>query len=209
LDPNGRFAITSNEITATDLSIGEDAYVYRDLGTGHFSEFEHLFRTRLIGINSLSTVYATAWAVANVLDDGGDWYANASEALGCFWLWSAGAPDYRFYLRDYEDGGADQDYVAGLAAGVDYYVTAERSGGAAFAHVYSDAGRTTLIDSLAVAPPAARTYRYVLPIGSHNNGNASRRISLMVADLDLQEVPGPAFLSGWAQYSNTHHGLGV
>lgn len=55
--------------------------------------------------------------------------------------------------------------------------------------IYSDAARTTLLDTLSIALPSGRTYRYVFATNSHNSGTVYQA-SYTVEDLDLDPSAG-------------------
>ncbi len=96
-----------------------------------------------------------------------------------------------FRLENIEAGTLDQ---AGVSIGTQYYCTIERTSVTAIElRIYSDSGRTTLIDTLTQSIPSEVSYRYIYSAMSTNSGHSGRIITFDSENLDLQEA-GPSFV---------------
>jgi len=190
LDPNSRFAIAASQIDADGLTRNEDAYVYADKGAGHFATpFEHDVAVTPQATDD--TAVGVFWAVSNVVDDARYWYVNNSQAISA-WLYRSSSL-YTIRLRQHEPS-AETDSYGNYTHATPYYCTAERTADTTMVlRIYSDASRTTLLDTLAVGVPSGRAYRYVFGANSYNSGDADA-ISFDVANLDLHEgAAAPCF----------------
>lgn len=181
-DPNNRLTVSTYAVTASNLTIGESAWLVKDYGNAAFGEqFQHKFRFRFDNVGVVP-VYADVWAVSNVIADGYTWFNNRQQALNAFLYRDTTAT--RIYLRDSEDGSNDQGYV-NIALATDYYASVVRNGTACTLYVYSDANRTQLVGVTSVTLAQGRVYRYVFAAHSHNAGITGRTISFTVGDFDL------------------------
>ncbi|MCX7634206.1 MAG: hypothetical protein N2Z74_00490 [Syntrophales bacterium] len=181
-DPNNRLTVSTYAVTASNLTIGESAWLVKDYGNAAFGEqFQHKFRFRFNNVGVVP-VYADVWAVSNVIADGYTWFNNRQQALNAFLYRDSTAT--RIYLRDSEDGLNDQGYV-NIALATDYYASVVRNGTACTLYVYSDANRTQLVGVTSVTLAQGRVYRYVFAAHSHNAGITERTISFTVGDFDL------------------------
>jgi len=181
-DPNSRFNITANHIIITGLTIDEDAWVYSDKGSGHFSDFTHDFEFRRTSTDPGGAY--VAWAVSNVVEDYWYWLINHSQAL---WFLPH-AVDGFSEIGDGESG--DWDTLSGSLGTVWHAARVERSAATLTLTIYTDLSRTTVLDTLTISVSASRTYRYVFAVNSNHIGNADA-INGDVANLDLQEGGGP------------------
>ena len=147
VDPNGRFTLTTNKTAVSGMTRNEAAYVYDDKGIAHFcSTCEHKFD--VIIISDVSFGQATTWAVSNALNDRQTQFNNSDECMLVFLQPASNI----FRLENIEAGTLDQ---AGVSIGTQYYCTIERTSVTAIElRIYSDSGRTTLIDTLTQSIPS-------------------------------------------------------
>jgi len=184
LDPNSRFSITASQITITGLTTNEDARVWADKGADHFgATFEHWHDVRRDSSSGTKN-WIPLWAVSNVEDDARYWFLNYSQA--------AALTQYFGQLRLYEYENRGSDLSVNLDTSTWYYLVIERTGETALqCEIYSDASRTTLVDTLSVSLPSGRRYRYVFAVNSYNDGG-SDTFTGYVANLDLKEGAPPS-----------------
>ena len=104
-----------------------------------------------------TTGRAAVWAASNVLDDVKYWDDHDSEAVS---LVLVGGASPTLVLTNHEAGGGS-DTSAALSTQTKYYLSVERSGETLQVGIYSDADRTTLVDTLSVSVDAGRTWRYL------------------------------------------------
>jgi hypothetical protein len=187
VDPNSRISVTSSTITATALPRNEDSYVYDDKGVAHFDgDFEHLITTKTTNVLSVSV--CGSWVLTNTVDDlFGLITANESFLI----LQHNSGSSY--LLREFISGTAYTD-SATLTGGQTYYLTINRdesigSFGQLTCLIYSDSGRTILVDTLTLSLHAKLDLRYVFGLMTFNDGNTSTG-NFVFSDLDLGEAVG-------------------
>ena len=184
-DPGSDITVTANKLDVWEIPNNVDAWVYADKGAGHFgTTFEHDFKLKIEydRYNRAGSV----WGVSNVVEDAYYWSANNSQALYVLHVY-----DNRIQLREAE--ATDSDIYTGSQDST-YYPTAERTGDTtAVLRIYSDEAQTDLLDTLAVAVPSGRSYRYMFAYASWNTGDAGY-ISHEIENLDLNEGAPPAGL---------------
>mgnify|MGYP000076502214 CR=1 FL=1 len=185
LDDNNRLTITEHQVTITDLTGCEDVWVYDDKGAGHFgSSFEHLVDVRFTSSNKWSAT--VLWALSNIVAGVQHWIDNNSEAIAGYFSGIS-----RLYFRNYESGSLD---YASASFDTDYYLRIIRSSGTLVCELYTDPSRTAeyLHDTITIAIPSGRTYRYVFAVNTQNNDTGGVA-SAVVANLDLQEGGGAVY----------------
>jgi hypothetical protein len=187
VDPHNRYTVAAALITAVGLQRDEDAWVYKDFGAGHFvSGLSHNVDIQVNTLGSASAGVGCCHAVSNYVDDLGYLSTNTKQAMV---LWFYGNTAREIRLRDCENNTSDTD-IANFAPALNtwYYATFAYSGTAGTCILYSDAGRTTVLDTIAVTIANGRTYQYGIEVNSHNGG-ITAAISYKVANLDLGEAP--------------------
>jgi len=196
-DPNNHITdIGDDGFGITFVSVrNEDAWRYRDLGVGHLVDFVHEFETKVTEIGTIGDL-AFVYAFANTIDDARSWFVDNAEAVQVWW-YNPNGSSIKLYLQE-TDGGWTQDISGALALNTDYYCTLTRSGATVTLQIYSDAARTTLVDTLTVSIPSAHTYRYVFAAVSYNTATAHSATAI-IRNLDLGEVstgaiPAPLLL---------------
>ncbi|MGD9496380.1 MAG: hypothetical protein AB7Y46_08715 [Armatimonadota bacterium] len=170
-------AVTATLITASDLDREHDHYVYRDFGVGALGNLTYELETQVTAGNH-SLAFGGIWGIANLVDDWSGWVG--SPAL--FWYWNpyGNGPQVRLQA-------SSQDDSVGLAVSTMYYVRIVRAGTTCTAYVYSDAARTTLVDSMSVAC-SGDAYRYLYAAFNVEANQPVRQISYTVGHLTLEEA---------------------
>jgi len=186
-DTPARLTVTTSKVAASGLDGDEDCQVYSDKTAGHFgTTFEHLVTVTPQSETGAGDPHHAVWAVSNTLSNRSVWQASLEQALFCgfrqdsdeirFMECEAGTTDIYDYLSDFN--------------GITFYLTAERTGDTtATLKIYSDAARTTLLDTLLQNVPSGRSYRYIWGFNSNNAAAATGQIAAIdVENLDLQEA---------------------
>jgi len=182
VDPNDRYAVAASAVTVTALQRNEDAYVYKDRGTGHFDGFSHNVDYK----NTATSAYSLLifWALANVVNDAKAWDNANAEVILC----NAYGNSPTLYIRNEETGTQSGQTVSN---NTQYYNTISReSGGTTVTmYVYSNPSRTTLVGSKSVSVTGSRKYRFIFAANSYNDGK-TYTVSAVIANLDLGEAAG-------------------
>ena len=198
VDPGGILTVTASKIAASGYGT---PYVYKDKGAGHFGvNFTHLGKLNYGHVSSPNG-YPAPWILGNVIaawNGGGLWSGGGANALGFI----PGQPGGLVYLFE-NDGGTnyyDLDASA-LTDDTDYWTKFVNDAGVGthgtlYSYVYSDAGRSSLVCSEAVALHASgKTYRYIYAY----NQDESNNVVATSENLDLGEVTRPLILGALQQ----------
>lgn len=177
VDPGDKITTTTRRATWTNLDRNETAYVYRDKGAGFFSSsFVHYLTVYMTTL--ITGSYVSAWALTNVLNSlrvidtaNGDFLAVTLLGLG-----AEAVPTIALYECDGGSivGGTDTYTPASLAT--PYYLKVVRDEsvgdyGTLYCYIYSDAARTTLLDTLTVTlHTSKKAFRYIHAVNSDNSG---------------------------------------
>jgi hypothetical protein len=190
VDPNGRFTVTSERVTFTELSRNESAYVYTNKGIDHFDgDFSHLLTIHFTGLGGGGGGICSFWELGDTIGD----HTAQTNALR-LWIYDTGALYLGEKLGDADDGT--------LAAGVTRYVKIERIDDVLKCYIYTDCGRTDLEDTLSITLSEITSYQYLYVSQSLNTSNADW-VSGYSEDLDLQEGPSLSSSSSSSSFSSS------
>lgn len=189
VDPNGRYAVTTNKVTVTGLTRNEDAYITSDKGVNHFgSTYSHTLDAQVTADND--TAVMGVWCLANVIDDIFGIQSDGSETAHILFF-NVSATVRRIRLREINGGSFFTDEFSAYSLSTRYYFTTERIAGGTYGviqvKIYSDAGRTTLIDTLTLTLHADHEFRYVYAVQPFNLA-AAGVISGDIQNLNLNEA---------------------
>lgn len=181
VDPNGRLTVTASKADVVNAERDEDVYLYKDKGADHFDALDILFEI-YVGSASAASSFG-GMAISNTV---GTMAQFATTDMSCP---GSGGVDYLYLMRgafvatDYYN--CSQDTL--------YYCTLARAAGnnTATLKIYSDASRTDLLDTLAVAGFSTTKFRYCYGMANYNSGAATYYHTGYVQDLDLQEAAPP------------------
>lgn len=176
VDPNSHITKTSTRITVAGLLRSEHAYVYKDKGENFFSgDFVHWIDVYFDD----SSASGAQWAIW-VLGNGIGSRVNIGDCLNIFFVNSVGVPKLTLEAR--EAGYPQDTYI--VSYDTLYYLIIERIDVNVTCKIYSDSGRTDLLDTLAVTQAVSDAYRYVY--GCSSTGVAgSQVVSGYCENLDL------------------------
>jgi hypothetical protein len=193
VDPNGRFAVSEDEIVFTDLSKDEVAYIDDDKGPDYFeASFIHDFEIEITAHASAS-LHGIVWGIANLVGDWGD-LISAESALFVELYGYAGGPRLQFTER--WNSLTYRPSQQNISVGTTYYARVKRDEsvgtyGRATLYLYSDSARTALVSSQYLDLHGKADFRYVLPITSYDSGNDALVMSGRIKDLDLDVAGNP------------------
>jgi len=195
VDPNSHITVAGNQVSVVNGTRNEDAYVYSDKGSGHFSgEYAHFFKLRVSSASETSAT-ANAFCLANAVDDRQGMSDVSSYIEGYIFVYPTAGYDYRFEVRIHDVGLHHSLwwFQSLLDFDTDYWVaiSVDQPNGWVGAAIYSDAARTNLIkyDNASLryvfGPDfTLETFRYIYAYQSSNTGYTNK-ISLDVYNLDL------------------------
>lgn len=178
--------VIATTITGTAVTRNEDSYVYDDKVLNHFDgDFTHLITTNVD--NSVSVGNITSWALTNDIDDSQGLIGAGKTFFEMLHVAGVG-----YYIIEVYTGTPYLDFV-NLTQGQTYYSTISRdesvgSFGQLICEIYSDSGRTILVDTLSVLLHAKIDFRYVFGLMSYDDNQAARTVDLTVSNLDLGEA---------------------
>lgn len=199
VDASAVLTQTTARATATVLSRNTTAYLYYDFGAGHFSgDVEFVFTSQITAVPApaagrLGGVIGMV-ALCNTLGDVITWRGSL-PAIHCFMYNSTDAGTaQQYYLEEGNSGGTYVDNSINLTSLGIYYPRFERDEsvgtyGTIYLYIYSDSGRTTLVDTLSLTLHTAKyDFRYLeTTFSADDNLGVNRTLSGYVEDLDLQD----------------------
>ncbi len=147
VDSDGDITVTSSKCDVSSLKRIADSSVYKDFGADNFGalthDFEVLWSARLepFPIGMVWHVSDTAASTLQTLLDN-------TDGFGVFLNSGAAETDVFLTLQNFID--TDGDDFDGPTVDTLYYVTIERVPSTLTCKIYSDSGRTTLVDTLTV-----------------------------------------------------------
>jgi hypothetical protein len=205
-DPNNRITVETSKVTFTNLTRAEAAYVYKDKGVDHFNgDFEHL-----LTVNSISSSgeypFTSFWGLSN--DIGA--YNVLAEA-GKSWIIIDiyhNPVNPRIEIRESDGGTVYYEITSYYSPNTPYYLKIKRDEsvgtyGTLYCYIYSDAARTTLIDTLEMAlHTSKKDYRYIYAVQSMGLAG-DPYMSGYSENLDLGEEEPPAPPTGEFNATNT------
>lgn len=164
VDPNEHISATSSRATGTGLSRAETAYLVADKGENYFDALDIDFTLCLTMQKNYGIM--VFFALANQLNHFGG-FTNKEFAV---MYYNNGSANY-LYLNRGAGGGGDN---MTLSLNTVYYCTLERSAGADTVNLkmYSDADRTTLLDTLTISGQSGIKWRYVYALNTNNTSSS-------------------------------------
>ena len=168
VDPNGRCTITDKRIDSAGLARNESAYTYTDMGAGNIGDFRCRFEVETTSVTSLGT-YAL-FGISNVVKDMAASRTATDQSVWVYWN-----DDNIFIIHSDEDAASD----AWLSAAVNtpYFVEVVVSGTDFRVYIRTGSHAGTLVDTIFVALPGARTYRYLYVCNTYNDGAGGHAIT--------------------------------
>lgn len=205
VDPSSDFTVTTDRIDV-DSCLSRStlqAYIYKDFGEAYFKGDED-FKCNLTITNAHGGTTAQQYSLmyiagfTNNVDTIYDERSNNKLAVNAYQnevgSWSILAREYNSGVQ----GGNDQ--ATGLTNGATYYLTVFKdadvgSYGTVYVYIYSDANRTTLVDTLTATLSERHDFRYFYVASTFNdNGWATQNWYGVISnhDIILPEEERPA-----------------
>lgn len=184
-DPGGDIDVAASQVTFTTLPRNVTAYHLDDKGVNHFSgDYEH--KAELQDTSGDTNGIVFFWSLANVIDDWASADAGGADLHGVY------STSNRFHVQEVIAGSVIDDPSIVLSEDTPYYFIMKRDEsigvfGQLDIFIYSDSGRTNLLDTMTVTLGEKRDFRYIYGCQSFNDTNATT-MSGYTKDLDLQEV---------------------
>jgi len=174
VDAAARLTVDTNAITCTHFTRDDYGLVYRDYGIDHFGPtWKHELKTTCDCTPGKTTLYGmtATWAIANTIADLKDWSTLNAEAIAI--IWQRIDPNLILYLQDFNTNN-NQTHDFGVANQLfTTYPTIERTSETAVeCRLYSDAGRTLLIDTLHITTSGGIRHRYIYGTAGWDVGSA-------------------------------------
>lgn len=164
VDSAGDLTVATYRVDYDTMRRDASAYLYKDYGAGNFTDFEIQFEMEITAAgNQANNMIAGVSNTVGTLSD----HDSAGDGLVIVG-YNSGASALGLYLIDYPTLNNDS-YITASASISLLYCTLTRSGTTATLDLYSDASRTTLVDSLSVTC-ATTAYRYLYAVASLGSG---------------------------------------
>ena len=177
-DPNNHITVTSTQITVSQLTENEDAYVYKDFGSGYFQYFENYKLDIKFDGHTTASASIGIFCLSNIIGDLQD--QNNEDHIYIKATWAQGAGYYKITLR--VNGVTDS--ATNLQESTWYYLTINRTSTEVVVKIYTDEQRTNLLDTLTVSTTLTTSFRYFYAIAS-NNAAQTEWLSITTANYDL------------------------
>lgn len=192
VDPNNHIELVGTDHIDHAGYRNEDAYLYKDMGAGHFTDFEHKVDVRSDFLQDYGCGFP--WMLANAVDD----YVGLKDAnetcIGIRLIRYADDTRHLNLLELYEGNIAAPEMSPAPSANTWYYLLIKKTGTSLLMGIYStanlrDAGDATDgdVDNLSLTLHANHSFRYIFAVNTWNDGQ-SGPINNDIEDLDLQEA---------------------
>ena len=182
-DVNNRITVTAPKCDVVGMRRDDHCHVHKSYGADHFGDFEHLHEV-YTGTVDASFGKGIVWGVSDgafteeEADVGNDGIHvsvyDTSESIS---------------VTDWENNNTD---IYDTTAETLYYLTTERASTTLTVKIYSDAARTTLVDTLSIVCNV-EAYEYLIACASRNKApTSSPTWTGYCQDFDIQEAAPPA-----------------
>lgn len=191
VDNGSDITVVTGTITADTQRRDANNSVYKDFGASYFGNFVHEFTLRI----NAATQYGRAgiWSLSNVA---AATIGDISAANNGYYAYIEAEPfnHVRFYLVNEQLDSTDS--IPLYASTIPYntantvYITITKTSSDLSMSIYSNAARTTLVDTLTVSRDS-NTYRYLATLSSQEDGNSgSTTWSYAIGTMTLTDTSG-------------------
>ena len=186
-DDSGRNVIRVDSATqcrfeAVDMD--ESAYLWKDYGAGLITDASHRTITfKLACTGYVSNGRAFTWNFANVADD----WTGAGPSIALRVRHNNNPNAWQLTIHEKSSIGAEylDTYTHTTSAATTFWVTLTWSGDQLTCYIYSDSGRTTLLDTLNLTlQDDSYTFRYSYALRSEDFPLGARSITCQLNDLE-------------------------
>jgi hypothetical protein len=168
---------SATQITVSSMARTANSSVAKDYGAGYFGNFEHRIQTNHTSSDVSAGWVNTVWTLGNVANP--TMQDLADDGAGLLVYWGAGP---KLWLQE-DHGTITSDSSTTLSDGTEYYLTIKRTDSAITCTIYSDADRTTTVDTLSINH-VSNTYRY-LGVATSRDASGTDANSYVVSNLDI------------------------
>ena len=189
-DPNSRLSQTSARSTFAGVQRDEDAYLSNDFGVDNFDKDNDLVFNFHTQITSTAASAAIGLAgLSNDLDDMDGLITNGKDWIGVYYIDIAGTMTFRV-AEITGVGISNTSSTASYSTSTTYYftlyrkITGEFGAGKLILYIFSDSGRTALIEKIEHTLTLRESFRYAFTAHSRNN-STTPAVSGWVDSLDL------------------------
>lgn len=203
-DTGTNLTVTATKVNVVGIDGFDDAYLYKDYTADFFNAIDALFETLCSNVGT------------NFPTEGGCGFSNVAGAyratIGSTAPWASWTTSATFSLVRGSYAARD-DYAASLST--IYYCRMERAAGSdtITLKIYSDSGRTTLLDTLSIAGLGTATkYRYAYAFVHHASDESNTEFTGYLENIDLGIAPATSIktVNGLAKASvKTRNGLAI
>lgn len=190
LDPNTHIAILSSSMITHEAYRNEDAWLYKDYGANYFdTDLTHYLEVTPDGFTVVGILASgTCWALTNDVEDLND---LTVPFLSLSWYNHGANP--KLELKEHSAPPTQQyDQSIALVLGTRYYLTIVRDATTLKCYIYSNAKRSTLVDTLTITleHPTVK-YRYFFAALTYNIASADH------FDYTLRSATWGFSIGGW------------
>ena len=180
-DPSSHLTVSMHHLDF-DAYMNEDCYLYKDYGIDYFSDFEHKVDVKASGLDYGDGGYI--WMLSNDIDDGYGLLHDRKTFIGISFWYDA------LVLEEVHSSDAYLDFSSTISEDTLYYLTITKSGTLLTCKIYSDSGRTILLDTLSLTLHADHKFRYLFGCNTYNT-HSPNVCTLNIQTLSI-EIPSVA-----------------
>lgn len=187
VDPNDHIDIVSMCVIEYESWMDEDAFMYKDTGVDHFTDFNHIIKTHCQEIDL--NAYFFVWGLSNTSEKDVKWHVD-NEVPGIWVTYIRTAVDcVKLRLFATGIGGiVDSDETLcwvhpsvpeEIEVCIEYWLVIERNGSKVICTIYKDENLTTVVDSLQITIPdwnlfPVWKFRFIYIATTYNDGTAKK-----------------------------------
>ncbi len=183
-DPSGTITIATVKVTLVNAQYNQEAYVYKDFSANHFDALSVNYE---VYINSTSTQYAKHIMGFSIYLD--DVYKGGAANQTDLWVEVQKQNGGLNFALSRGNNWQGNDSYAGGYTDTLYYLTLIRAAGndSVSLKIYSDAARTTLLDTLVVTGYSTTKWQYFYPFNTYYYA-VTRPLNGYIQNVDLAAV---------------------
>jgi hypothetical protein len=167
-DSGSDITVTSTQISFDTMQRVANSWVSKDFGAGFFGDFEFDFEAEVTA-SSGADAYAGIFNIGNTDGTVQDMItAGAGHVVEAYY----DGADFTVNLYDIGTTNSDSMVLSTTSVMPQYYFTINRTSTTLTLYIYSDSGRTSLVDTLTVTCQST-TWRYLIPLASRDSAGTT------------------------------------